>query len=227
MHHVYRFITTTPDPTNTLGRVEWGDYQSPGFINVKVSPYPCDFATEAELTSAHGTDPVHWNGTWGAKCGGEGISGYVSYYMEGTTPVSGHDKCKLKPGVVYYVNISAIPTGNGAYDLIDRGIDSNTTRPMWGIYKTYEDYVAKQFTPNVSSQNPESLRQKVVNDYKTTGKNTDTVTISGTYGGSTVANTWTTKTWTSGSTTITATGPQYATVNTTLVYKVFAPNTSG
>lgn len=53
------------------------------------------------------------------------------------------------------------------------------------------------------------------------------MTISGTYGGSTVANTWTTQTWTSGTTTITATGPQYATVNTTLVYKILPENAPG
>ena len=74
INHVYRFVTNTPDPSNTLGRVEWGDYQSPGFINAKISPYPCDFATKSELESAHGSDPVHWNTAWGAKCGGEGIS---------------------------------------------------------------------------------------------------------------------------------------------------------
>ena len=55
---------------------------------------------------------------------------------------------------------------------------------MWGIYDTFEKYAVQQHPDpnkliegNVSSQSAESLRQKVVNDYKTTGKNSEKPTI--------------------------------------------------
>ena len=82
----------------------------------------------------------------------------MSYFMEGSEsdPKTSGIKCKLKPGVTYYVNFS-LPTGvgQGGYDILYRGLDANTTTPMYGIYKTWEDYVAKQFTANISSTSAE------------------------------------------------------------------------
>lgn len=53
---------------------------------------------------------------------------------------------------------------------------------MYGIYDTFQKWEPQQnrnlsTEGNISSQDPETLRQKVVNDYKTTGKNSEKLTI--------------------------------------------------
>ena len=72
--------------------------------------------------------------------------------------------------------LSGDPTG-GMNSIHDRPIGNNTVDAIFGIYTTYQEYEMKRRTPNVSAESAESLRQKVVNDYKTMGKNSDKPTI--------------------------------------------------
>lgn len=51
------------------------------------------------------------------------------------------------------------------------------SRPqLWSIYNTYEEFLVYKLKANISSENAESLRQKVVSDYATRGVNTDGLT---------------------------------------------------
>ena len=84
------------------------------------------------------------------------------------------------------MNIAVTGNGYGAtngynsdqYELQTHGLDVSPDRLLYGVYKSYEDYLPYRLSPNIASQSAESLRQKVINDYKTIGKNSDKPNIS-------------------------------------------------
>jgi hypothetical protein len=192
--HVYKLRIDEEDGAGN-GVVQTGPYLGNSMINVKISPYPCDFVTLAEEKKYHdgriSVAPViatWWNnivvppGTTVWACTSMAISNNFDYKI-GSAFANPNlatlwATCTLLKWVTYYVNIT--PTyaelqmgwcGNGcSYDLMDRGNQRPTTlrQPWWGNISS--------LSPLISSQNVEALRQAVVRDYATRGVNMDGLT---------------------------------------------------
>jgi hypothetical protein len=166
-------------PEGSLGSIDWDPNWGFGasFSSIKISPYPCDFAKQEESK----------------------IGCLNPQYTVGKSFLSTTGKCELQKWVIYYVNIKANPRVTDStehhtgitwiktscnrsnvpcgFNIMDRW-PIPASLPYWGIYNSYEEYAIYKEKRNDSPENAETLRQKVVSDYKTKGMNTDGLTAS-------------------------------------------------